>query len=129
MVGSASVPGRACGGAPWGCCISRGRGPGESRTEVPKLRSPQLSEEPSAVSPQVDAASQVPWFEQLAQFKMPWASHKDSCELGIQNLSFKVKSGQMLAIIGSSGTAKDRQWDAEWSLGQMDALTEPFPDQ
>lgn len=55
---------------------------------------------------QVDAASQVPWFQQLAQFKMPWTSHKDSCEPGIQNLSFKVRSGQMLAIIGSSGTTK-----------------------
>ncbi|XP_037384862.1 ATP-binding cassette sub-family G member 8 [Talpa occidentalis] len=51
---------------------------------------------------QVDLASQVPWFEHLAQFKMPWTSHKDSPELGIQNLSFKVRSGQMLAIIGST---------------------------
>lgn len=53
-------------------------------------------------------ASQVPWFEQLAQFKIPWMSHnrQDSSELGIQNLSFKVRSGQMLAIIGSSGTTK-----------------------
>ncbi|XP_007942608.1 ATP-binding cassette sub-family G member 8 [Orycteropus afer afer] len=57
------------------------------------------------LSYQVNMASQVPWFEHLAQLKMPWMSHnsKDSCELGIQNLSFKVKSGQMLAIIGSSG--------------------------
>ncbi|KAL4694090.1 hypothetical protein H8959_013355 [Pygathrix nigripes] len=54
---------------------------------------------------QVDLASQVPWFEHLAQFKMPWTSpsRRNSCELGIQNLSFKVRSGQMLAIIGSSG--------------------------
>ncbi|XP_048208977.1 ATP-binding cassette sub-family G member 8 isoform X2 [Perognathus longimembris pacificus] len=57
---------------------------------------------------QVDMASQVPWFEQLAQFKIPWLSRKshDSCELGIQNLSFKVRSGQMLAIIGSSGCGR-----------------------
>uniref|UniRef100_A0A8D1ANK8 ATP-binding cassette sub-family G member 8 n=1 Tax=Sus scrofa TaxID=9823 RepID=A0A8D1ANK8_PIG len=55
---------------------------------------------------QVDMASQVPWFEQLAHFKMPWTSHKDSCELGLQNLSFKVRSGQMLAIIGSSGCGR-----------------------
>ncbi|KAM8787165.1 ATP-binding cassette sub-family G member 8 isoform 3-T3 [Rhynchonycteris naso] len=54
----------------------------------------------------VDVASQVPWFEQLAQFKMPWTSHKDSCELGIQSLSFRVRSGQMLAIIGSSGCGR-----------------------
>ncbi|KAF3826818.1 hypothetical protein GH733_009343 [Mirounga leonina] len=55
------------------------------------------------LSYQVDMDSQVPWFKKLAQFKMPWTSHKASCELGIQNLSFKVRSGQMLAIIGSSG--------------------------
>ncbi|KAM4866909.1 ATP-binding cassette sub-family G member 8 [Thomomys bottae] len=57
---------------------------------------------------QVDMVSQVPWFEQLAQFKIPWMSQKgrDSCQLGIQNLSFKVRSGQMLAIIGSSGCGR-----------------------
>ncbi|XP_055475013.1 ATP-binding cassette sub-family G member 8 isoform X2 [Psammomys obesus] len=57
---------------------------------------------------QVDIASQVPWFEQLAQFKIPWRSHssQDKCDLGIQNLSFKVRSGQMLAIIGSSGCGR-----------------------
>lgn len=57
---------------------------------------------------QVDMASQVPWFEQLAQFKIPWRSHssQDSCNLGIRNLSFRVKSGQMLAIIGSSGCGR-----------------------
>ncbi|XP_006839528.1 PREDICTED: ATP-binding cassette sub-family G member 8 [Chrysochloris asiatica] len=57
------------------------------------------------LSYQVNMASQVPWFEQLAQLKMPWmsSSRQDTCELSIQNLSFKVRSGQMLAIIGSSG--------------------------
>ncbi|XP_004839427.1 ATP-binding cassette sub-family G member 8 isoform X1 [Heterocephalus glaber] len=57
---------------------------------------------------QVDMASQVPWFEQLAQFRIPWMSKKsqDSDELGIQNLSFRVRSGQMLAIIGSSGCGR-----------------------
>ncbi|XP_072597825.1 ATP-binding cassette sub-family G member 8 isoform X2 [Vulpes vulpes] len=58
------------------------------------------------LSYQVDMDSQVPWFKKLAQFKMPWTSHKDSRELGIQNLSFKVRSGQMLAIIGSSGCGR-----------------------
>uniref|UniRef100_A0A3Q2L148 ATP-binding cassette sub-family G member 8 n=1 Tax=Equus caballus TaxID=9796 RepID=A0A3Q2L148_HORSE len=58
------------------------------------------------LSCQVDMASQVPWYEQLAQFKIPWISHEDSCELGIQNLNFKVRSGQMLAIIGSSGCGR-----------------------
>lgn len=53
-------------------------------------------------------ASQVPWFEQLAQFKIPWRSRgsQDSWDLGIRNLSFKVRSGQMLAIIGSAGTTE-----------------------
>uniref|UniRef100_A0A2K5EC32 ATP-binding cassette sub-family G member 8 n=1 Tax=Aotus nancymaae TaxID=37293 RepID=A0A2K5EC32_AOTNA len=57
---------------------------------------------------QVDMASQVSWFEHLAQFKIPWTAHSrgSSCELGIQNLSFKVRSGQMLAIIGSSGCGR-----------------------
>uniref|UniRef100_A0A4W2BXQ0 ABC transporter domain-containing protein n=1 Tax=Bos indicus x Bos taurus TaxID=30522 RepID=A0A4W2BXQ0_BOBOX len=54
----------------------------------------------------MDMASQVPWFKQLAHFKMPWTSHKDSCEQGIQNLSFKMRSGQMLAVIGSSGCGR-----------------------
>ncbi|XP_010609797.1 ATP-binding cassette sub-family G member 8 isoform X1 [Fukomys damarensis] len=57
---------------------------------------------------QVDMASQVPWFEQLAQFRIPWMLHSNqvSGELGIQNLSFRVQSGQMLAIIGSSGCGR-----------------------
>lgn len=73
--------------------------------EAAGFRSHQLSPESPHVSPQVDLAAQVPWFEQLAQFKIPWLSRnsKDSRHLGIENLNFKVKSGQMLAIIGSSG--------------------------
>lgn len=56
---------------------------------------------------QVDLASQVPWFEQLAQFKIPWRSHSSQdCDMGIRNLSFRVSSGQMLAIIGSSGCGR-----------------------
>ncbi|XP_004447360.1 ATP-binding cassette sub-family G member 8 isoform X2 [Dasypus novemcinctus] len=72
------------------------------------------------LSYQVDMASQVPWFNQLAQFKMPWTSHnsQDSCELGIQNLSFKVRSGQMLAIIGSSGCGRASLLDVLTGRGQ-----------
>ncbi|XP_045141745.1 ATP-binding cassette sub-family G member 8 isoform X2 [Echinops telfairi] len=57
------------------------------------------------LSYQVNTASQVPWFQRLDLLKKPWMSHssQDPRELGIQNLSFKVRSGQMLAIIGSSG--------------------------
>ncbi|XP_053444672.1 ATP-binding cassette sub-family G member 8 isoform X3 [Nycticebus coucang] len=60
------------------------------------------------LSYQVDVASQMSWLEQLVQFKMPWTSHnsQDSCELGIQNLNLKVRSGQMLAIIGNSGCGR-----------------------
>ena len=112
------------GGLPQACCVLGGgfllRG-AEQKVK--------LSEEPFYVSPQVDMASQVPWFKQLAHFKMPWTSHKDSCEQGIQNLSFKMRSGQMLAVIGSSGITRGKQqgngfslsWDAGQSLEQMDA--------
>ncbi|XP_023567018.1 ATP-binding cassette sub-family G member 8 isoform X2 [Octodon degus] len=68
----------------------------------------ELWRRPAIQDALVDTASQVPWFEQLAQFKIPWLSHKnqDSGENGIQNLSFRVRSGQMLAIIGSSGCGR-----------------------
>uniref|UniRef100_H0X7R1 ATP-binding cassette sub-family G member 8 n=1 Tax=Otolemur garnettii TaxID=30611 RepID=H0X7R1_OTOGA len=60
------------------------------------------------LSYQVDVATQMSWFERLVQFKMPWTSHnsQDSCDLGIQNLNLKVRSGQMLAIIGNSGCGR-----------------------
>uniref|UniRef100_A0A674ICH9 ATP-binding cassette sub-family G member 8 n=1 Tax=Terrapene triunguis TaxID=2587831 RepID=A0A674ICH9_9SAUR len=53
---------------------------------------------------QVNMASQIPWYENLAELKMPWMWNKgpDSHVPAIQNLNFKVRSGQMLAIIGSS---------------------------
>ena len=91
------------GGPPQACCILAGGFLLEGAEQ--KLK---LSEEPFYVSPQVDMASQVPWFKQLAHFKMPWTSHKDSCEQGIQNLSFKMRSGQMLAVIGSSGITRGK---------------------
>lgn len=50
-------------------------------------------------------ASQIPWYESLAQMKMPWTWKSDprSHVSIIQNLNLKVQSGQMLAIIGSTG--------------------------
>jgi len=50
-------------------------------------------------------ASQIPWYEKLAQMQMPWTWKSDprSCVPIIQNLNLKVQSGQMLAIIGSTG--------------------------
>uniref|UniRef100_A0A8C8RL27 ATP-binding cassette sub-family G member 8 n=1 Tax=Pelusios castaneus TaxID=367368 RepID=A0A8C8RL27_9SAUR len=57
---------------------------------------------------QVNVASQIPWYENLAELKMPWTWNKgpDSHVSAIQNLNFKVHSGQMLAIIGSSACGK-----------------------
>ncbi|RMC12470.1 hypothetical protein DUI87_09987 [Hirundo rustica rustica] len=54
---------------------------------------------------QVNTASQIPWYENLAQMKMPWTWKSDprSHLSVIQNLNLKVQSGQMLAIIGSTG--------------------------
>uniref|UniRef100_A0A8D2M4Y4 ATP-binding cassette sub-family G member 8 n=1 Tax=Zonotrichia albicollis TaxID=44394 RepID=A0A8D2M4Y4_ZONAL len=57
---------------------------------------------------QVNTASQIPWYENLAQMKMPWTWKSDprSHVTVIQNLSLKVRSGQMLAIIGTTGGGK-----------------------
>ncbi|XP_030302696.1 ATP-binding cassette sub-family G member 8 isoform X3 [Calypte anna] len=53
---------------------------------------------------QVNMESQIPWYEHLAQMKMPWTWKTDphSRVSIIQNLNLKVQSGQMLAIIGST---------------------------
>uniref|UniRef100_A0A8C0IU91 ATP binding cassette subfamily G member 8 n=1 Tax=Chelonoidis abingdonii TaxID=106734 RepID=A0A8C0IU91_CHEAB len=52
---------------------------------------------------QVNMASQIPWYENLAELKMPWIWNKgpDYHVPAIQNLNFKVQSGQMLAVIGT----------------------------
>nr|XP_013805170.1 PREDICTED: ATP-binding cassette sub-family G member 8 [Apteryx mantelli mantelli] len=57
---------------------------------------------------QVNVAAQIPWYENLAQMKMPWTwnSGPDSHVSVIQNLNLKVQSGQMLAIIGSTAGGK-----------------------
>ncbi|NXC19781.1 ABCG8 protein, partial [Corythaeola cristata] len=57
---------------------------------------------------QVNMASQIPWYENLAQMKMPWTWKADphSHVSIIKNLNLKVHSGQMLAIIGSTGGGK-----------------------
>ncbi|XP_074898132.1 ATP-binding cassette sub-family G member 8 [Buteo buteo] len=57
---------------------------------------------------QVNTASQIPWYENLAQMKMPWTWTSDphSHMSIIQNLNLKVQSGQMLAIIGSTAGGK-----------------------
>ncbi|XP_021382116.2 ATP-binding cassette sub-family G member 8 isoform X1 [Lonchura striata] len=57
---------------------------------------------------QVNTASQIPWYENLAQMKMPWTWKSDphSRVTVIQNLNLKVRSGQMLAIIGTTAGGK-----------------------
>ena len=52
---------------------------------------------------QVDTAAQIPWYEKLSEFKMPWET-QSSKQTAIHDLNLRVRSGQMLAIIGSSGT-------------------------
>ncbi|XP_061083568.1 ATP-binding cassette sub-family G member 8 [Conger conger] len=54
---------------------------------------------------EVDTAAQIPWYEKLSEFKMPWEM-QSSKQTAINNLNLRVHSGQMLAIIGSSGCGK-----------------------
>uniref|UniRef100_A0A3Q3WMN5 ATP-binding cassette sub-family G member 8 n=1 Tax=Mola mola TaxID=94237 RepID=A0A3Q3WMN5_MOLML len=54
---------------------------------------------------EVDTASQIPWYERLSEFKLPWEINGNK-QTAINNLSLRVHSGQMLAIIGSSGCGK-----------------------
>ncbi|XP_041107361.1 ATP-binding cassette sub-family G member 8 isoform X2 [Polyodon spathula] len=55
---------------------------------------------------QVDTAAQIPWYEMLSEFKMPWEMSREPQPPAIENLHLKVRSGQMLAVIGSSGCGK-----------------------
>uniref|UniRef100_A0A3B4YVI7 ATP-binding cassette sub-family G member 8 n=1 Tax=Stegastes partitus TaxID=144197 RepID=A0A3B4YVI7_9TELE len=54
---------------------------------------------------EVDTAAQIPWYERLSEFKLPWEI-KGNKQIAINNLSLRVRSGQMLAVIGSSGCGK-----------------------
>ncbi|KAM9804396.1 ATP-binding cassette sub-family G member 8 [Neosynchiropus ocellatus] len=54
---------------------------------------------------EVDTAAQIPWYERLSEFKLPWEMKGDK-QMAINKLSLRVRSGQMLAIIGSSGCGK-----------------------
>uniref|UniRef100_A0A3B4ETY1 ATP-binding cassette sub-family G member 8 n=1 Tax=Pundamilia nyererei TaxID=303518 RepID=A0A3B4ETY1_9CICH len=54
---------------------------------------------------EVDTAAQIPWYERLSEFKMPWEI-KGNKQTAINKLSLTVHSGQMLALIGSSGCGK-----------------------
>ncbi|XP_016417667.1 ATP-binding cassette sub-family G member 8 [Sinocyclocheilus rhinocerous] len=54
---------------------------------------------------EVDIAAQIPWYERLSEFKMPWEMHSNK-QTVIKDLNLHVHSGQMLAVIGSSGCGK-----------------------
>ncbi|KAM6916609.1 ATP-binding cassette sub-family G member 8 [Xenentodon cancila] len=54
---------------------------------------------------EVDPSAQIPWYERLSEFKLPWEIEQNK-QTVINDLSLRVRSGQMLAIIGSSGCGK-----------------------
>ncbi|XP_076016453.1 ATP-binding cassette sub-family G member 8 [Genypterus blacodes] len=54
---------------------------------------------------EVNMAAQIPWYERLSEFKMPWEINRDK-QTAINKLSLRMHSGQMLALIGSSGCGK-----------------------
>lgn len=54
---------------------------------------------------EVDTAAQIPWYERLSEFKLPWEI-KGNKQIAINKLNLRVCSGQMLAVIGSSGCGK-----------------------
>ncbi|KAI4892052.1 hypothetical protein NFI96_022360 [Prochilodus magdalenae] len=62
----------------------------------------RLSALPSST---VDTAAQIPWYERLSEFKMPWEVQGNK-QTAIKDLNLRVHSGQMLAVIGSSGCGK-----------------------
>ncbi|XP_055495990.1 ATP-binding cassette sub-family G member 8 [Leucoraja erinacea] len=60
------------------------------------------------LSYEVNIAAQIPWYEKLAELQMPWDWNSSSHGqiIALKNLNLMVRSGQMLAIIGSSGCGK-----------------------
>ncbi|XP_049640668.1 ATP-binding cassette sub-family G member 8 [Suncus etruscus] len=54
------------------------------------------------LSYQVDPDSQAPWFEQLAQLKLPCRRTRKTGTPSLEKLNFRVHSGQMLAVIGDT---------------------------
>ncbi|XP_053565328.1 ATP-binding cassette sub-family G member 8 [Bombina bombina] len=55
---------------------------------------------------QVNLNDQIPWYEKIAELKMPWEWNKGAQTIGMTNLNVKVSSGQMLAVIGNTGCGK-----------------------
>ncbi|XP_029377356.1 ATP-binding cassette sub-family G member 8 isoform X2 [Echeneis naucrates] len=71
---------------------------------------------------EVDTAAQIPWYEKLSEFKLPWEI-KGSKQTAINNLSLRVCSGQMLALIGSSGCGKTSLLDIITCRGEGGTMT------
>uniref|UniRef100_A0A8C5MDU0 ATP binding cassette subfamily G member 8 n=1 Tax=Leptobrachium leishanense TaxID=445787 RepID=A0A8C5MDU0_9ANUR len=55
---------------------------------------------------QVNLHAQIPWYEKLAEFKMPWEWNKGGETSAITNLNVRVTSGQMLAVIGNTACGR-----------------------
>lgn len=71
---------------------------------------------------EVDTAAQIPWYERLSEFKMPWEMKGDK-QTAINKLSLRVRSGQMLAVIGSSGCGKTSLLDIITCRDEGGAMT------
>ncbi|XP_066450943.1 ATP-binding cassette sub-family G member 8 [Eleutherodactylus coqui] len=55
---------------------------------------------------QVNLNAQIPWYEKLAECKLPWKWNEGAQTSAMTNLNLKVTSGQMLAVIGNSGCGR-----------------------
>uniref|UniRef100_A0A8C3GBT7 ATP-binding cassette sub-family G member 8 n=1 Tax=Cyclopterus lumpus TaxID=8103 RepID=A0A8C3GBT7_CYCLU len=71
---------------------------------------------------EVDTAAQIPWYERLSEFKLPWEIKGDK-QTAINKLSLRVRSGQMLAVIGSSGCGKTSLLDIITCRNEGGAMT------
>ncbi|XP_024152402.1 ATP-binding cassette sub-family G member 8 isoform X2 [Oryzias melastigma] len=71
---------------------------------------------------EVDTAAQIPWYEKLAEFKLPWEVEGNK-QMAINNLTLRVRSGQMLAVIGSSGCGKTSLLDIITCRGEGGKMT------
>lgn len=71
---------------------------------------------------EVDTAAQIPWYERLSELRLPWEISGNK-QKAISNLSLRVHSGQMLAIIGSSGCGKTSLLDIITCRDEGGAMT------